>query len=301
MTISRLETLQAFVRVAELRSFTQAADSLGLPKASVSTWVKQLETQLGTQLLHRSTRRVQLTPDGEEFYRRALDLLAELDDLEHSFRQAPGDLRGRLRVDMPRGIARNLVMPKLPDFLLQHPQLQMEISSTDRRVDPIAEGFDCVVRVGQLQDSALIARPIGQLSSVNCASPDYLARQGIPTSLDDLAQHQLVHYVPKLGSKSAGFEYCDQGEVKFIAMTGQVTVNDSDAYREATLAGFGIAQIPRVGALEELRAERLVEVLRQFTAAPMPVSLIYPNRRNQAHRVKIFMAWLSELLTSYVD
>ncbi|MDR7091261.1 LysR family transcriptional regulator [Cellvibrio fibrivorans] len=299
--MNRLDAMQSFVRVAELASFTKAADSLGLPKASVSTSIQQLESMLNTRLLHRTTRKVQLTQDGQVYYERCKDLLADMDELEGLFQQGASNLTGRLRVDMPSNMAKMRVIPRLPELLAQHPQLQVEISSTDRRVDVIREGFDCVVRVGKLSDSSLIARPLGKLELLNCVSPDYIAQFGTPQTLDDLANHQLVHYVTTLGSKSPGFEYTDQGDVKFIAMTGNITVNNSDAYSAACIAGFGIAQIPRIGVQDYLAQGKLVEVLKNYRAESMPVSLIYPNRRNLSRRVQVFMDWIATLMTDYVD
>lgn len=299
--MNRLDAMQVFVRVAELASFTKAAESLGLPKASISTGVQQLESLLGTRLLQRTTRRVQLTLDGQIFYERSKDLLADMDELEGLFQQGASNLSGRLRIDMPSGMAKNRILPRLPELLARHPQLQLEISSTDRRVDVIREGFDCVIRVGKLHDSSLIARPLGKLELLNCASPGYIARFGTPHTLADLSRHQLVHYVTTLGAKSPGFEVVQAGEVKFIPMSGNITVNNSDAYSAACLAGFGIAQIPRIGAQEYLAQGKLREVLPEFRAEPMPVSLLYPNRRNLAQRVQVFMEWVSEQLHDYVD
>jgi len=177
--MNHLDAMQAFVRVAELSSFTHAADSLGLPKASASTAVRKLETSLGTQLLHRTTRRVHLTADGEAFYERCKDLLDDMDELRSMFQRAHA-LRGRLRVDMSSGLARHFVLPRLPEFLDQHPQLEIELSGTDRIVDVVREGFDCVLRVGTVEDSTLAARRLGALPVVTCASPAYVARFGTP-------------------------------------------------------------------------------------------------------------------------
>jgi DNA-binding transcriptional LysR family regulator len=211
----RPEQLQIYTRVAELASFTQAADSLGLPKASVSQAVQQLEAELGTRLLHRTTRRVQTTQDGQVFYERCKDLLAQLDEAQSLFRKGGEALRGRLRVDMPSGIARQQVLPHLAEFLALHPELELELSSTDRRVDLVREGFDCVLRIGTLDDSALVARPLGHMAQINCASPAYLARHGTPQTLDDLtdpaAGHRLVHYLPTLGARPVGWEYVAHG------------------------------------------------------------------------------------------
>lgn len=300
--MNQLEAIQIYLRVAELSSFTDAADSLGLPKANVSTAVQQLESYLGTRLLHRTTRRVQMTHDGQAFYERSKDLLADFDELKTLFNSKQDQLRGRLRVDMPTVLARDLVIPKLPEFLREHPQLEIELSSTDRRVDIVREGFDCVLRVGNLVDSSLIARAIGEYQLINCASPDYLARFGVPQSLADLENHQLIHYVPTLGGKSGGFEYLAVADEKSkpveknIVMQGALTVNNVDAYTGACLAGLGIIQSPEPGMREYIAAGRLVEILPAYRPAPMPVSLIYANRRHLSKRAQVFMSWLTELV-----
>lgn len=291
------DAMQAFVRVAELASFTQAAQQLGLPKASISNAVQKLEAQLGTRLLHRTTRRVQLTQDGQAFYERCRDLLADVEELQTMFHPAQAGLRGRLRVDMPIGMARNVVIPHLPGFLRAHPQLEVELSSTDRRVDLVREGFDCVLRVGALADSSLVARPLGRYLLVNLASPAYLAAHGVPQGPQDLARHKLIHYMPTLGGRSPGFEYQDaDGAPRFVPMAGALTVNNSEAYVHACLAGLGIIQVPAPAMQPYLASGQLVEVLPQHRAAPMPVSLLYAHRRHLPKRVQVFMQWVEGLL-----
>ncbi|MDD0841751.1 LysR family transcriptional regulator [Pseudomonas sp. Gutcm_11s] len=298
--MDRLHAMLAFVRVAELASFTRAAESLGQPKASVSLLVQQLENQLGTRLLHRTTRRVQLTQDGQACYERCKDLLADADELASLFQHDAAQLRGRLRVDMGQALARNLVLPHLPAFLAEHPQLQLELSCTDHRVDLVREGFDCVVRVGSLADAGLIARPLGEMVQINCASPDYLQRFGTPHSLADLDQHRLVHYVPTLGMKPIGWEYVQDGATRVLDMPGALTVNSTDAYTQACLAGLGIIQVPLAGIRHYLDDGRLVDILPAYRAAPMPVSLLYPHRRNLSKRVQVFMDWLGRLVRDYL-
>jgi DNA-binding transcriptional LysR family regulator len=299
--MNRLETMRIFVRVAELSSFTGAADILQIPKASASTAVQELESALGTRLLHRTTRRVQMTQDGSAYYERCKDLLAELDELDTMFERGPQALSGRLRVDMPSATATEFVLPRLPEFVRAHPQIELEVSSTDRRVDLVREGFDCVLRVGHIADTSLVARPLGQLTVINCASPAYIARHGTPRSLDDLDDHLLVHYVGTFGDKSPGWEYVDATGPATRAMKGVLTVNDAGAYRAACLAGLGIIQAPGV-VLQKLIAEgRLVEVLPAFRQAPMPVTLLYAHRRNLSKRVRVFMEWLIEALEPYLD
>ncbi len=300
--MNQIEAMRIYVRVAELASFTAAANQLGLPKASVSAAVQQLEGELGTRLLHRTTRRVQMTQDGQVFYERSRDILDDVEELQGLFREGPTLLRGRLRVDMPQVVARDTVLPHLPAFLEAHPELEIELSSTDRRVDLVREGFDCVLRVGSLDDSSLIARPVGHYRMINCASPAYLARMGTPQTLADLAGHQLVHYVGTLGARDPGFEYVDaEGATVYISMPGALTVNSTLTYQGAAMEGLGIIQVPEVGAREELVAGRLVEILPDFRPAPMPVSLIYANRRHLPRRVQVFMQWLSGLMVERLE
>lgn len=299
--MDRLDQLRSFLRVAELGSFTRAAAVLGLPKASVSTAVQKLEADLGTQLLHRTTRRVQLTADGAAFQQRARDLLDDIDELHGMFQHGDAPLRGRLRVDMSSGLAKLLVIPHLPDFLARHPALELELSGSDRRVDVIREGFDCVVRGGALDDNGLVARPLGTLHIANCASPAYLARNGTPTTLADLSAHVLVHYAASLGQGASGFEYHDGAGYRLLPMPGQLTVNNGDGYMAAALAGLGIIQVPRVGARAALASGALVEVLPQLVAEPMPLTLLYPQRRHLPRRVAVFMDWLATLLRPHLE
>ncbi|WP_455426493.1 LysR family transcriptional regulator [Dryocola sp. LX212] len=299
--MDKIQAMQLFIRVAELESFTRAADTLGLPKGSVSRQIQALESALGTRLLYRTTRRVQLTQDGMVYYERCRDLLANLEELDGLFLHDPSTISGRLRVDMPVSLARNLVLNKLPAFLQQYPGIELELSSSDRLVDVVREGFDCVVRVGHLKDSGLVARPVGKLTQVNCASPDYLARFGYPDSLEDLASHAVVHYAVNLGTRPQGFEVWEEKSARWIKTGGVITVNSTETYQAACLAGLGIIQAPRIGLKEHLKSKKLIEILPQYRAAPLPVSLLYPHRRNLSRRVHLFMEWLTGAMKSYVD
>lgn len=294
-----LDQLRTFLHVAERGSFTRAAEGLGLPKASVSLAVQRLEASMGTQLLHRTTRRVQLTADGEHLFQRARDLLDDVEEMQGMFRDTTR-LQGRLRVDMSSGLARQLVIPQLPGFLEQHPGLEIELSGTDRRVDLVREGFDCVLRVGVLDDNTLVARPLGCMEVVNCASPAYLAMHGVPHTLDDLRGHVLVHYVTTLGQRSSGFEYADGQHYRMLRMAGAVTVNSGDGYNAAALAGLGIIQAPRLGVRQALADGTLVEILPHLASEPMPVTLLYAQRRHLPARVRAFMDWIATLLQPHL-
>jgi DNA-binding transcriptional LysR family regulator len=263
--------------------------------------IRQLEDHIGTRLLNRTTRKVQLTQDGRAFYERCKDLLAQVDDVQSMFQSRSQSLRGRLRVDMPSGIAQDHVIPKLRGFLRDHPLLEIEISSTDRKVDVIREGFDCVLRIGAVEDPSLIARSLGRFRLVNCVSPGYVEERGVPRTLDDLKSHLLVHYVTTLGGKSPGFEYFDGAKYRTVNMNGPLTVTSADAYQAGCLAGLGIIQAPAIGLQPLIDRGELVEVLSPLRAEPMPVAFVYAHRRNVSRRVQVFMSWMGEILAPYLE
>jgi len=299
--MNKLELLRTFVRVCEVRSFTLAAESLRLPRSTVSEQVRALEKLLGTQLFNRTTRRVQATQDGALLYERSKDLLSGMDEIESLFSADAAELAGRLRIDLPTMMARRVIIPALPQFVQRFPRLEVELSCTDRQVDLLREGFDCVMRIGALHDLDVVARPVGQLSMRNCASPAYLARYGVPQTPQELAGHQLVHYVRNLGARSAGFEYLQGDELRYQPMAGVVTVNNAEAYSAACLAGLGLIQVPAVGVAEHLQRGELVSLLEDWQAPAMRVSLLYARQRHVPRRVQAFMQWLAAVLASQVD
>lgn len=301
MTMSLdLDALRAFVKVAELSSFTRAADHLATQKASVSLRVKQLEEALGATLLQRSTRVVRLTAEGEQLLTRARRLLAEADDLGSMFESGRG-VRGRVRADFPVTIAREVIVPRLPDLLARHPELELTISTTDRRVEAFREGFDFVLRVGAPGDPGLVGRQLGTLRMMNCASPAYLKRHGVPQRLEDLEQHLVVHYSSTLGTEPPSFEYPAAGGYREVPMRSAVTVNSVDAYTAACLAGLGIIQTPRASMHVHLAAGTLVEVLPALTCAPMPISLLHTHGRSVPRRVRAVMTWVTEVMAPYFE
>lgn len=291
--MNKLDMLRTFVRVADAGSFTQAATSLGLQKASVSEHVRMLEDLVGVRLLHRTTRKVQPTHDGIALLERSKDLLSDMDELEGMFRHDGAALEGRLRVDMSTAFARKTVLPRLSSFLDAYPHIRIELSSSDRRVDLVREGFDCVVRVGDVSEPLLIARTLGALVMANVASPAYLEKHGVPQTLEELAHHKLIHYSPVLGARAPGFEYMQDGKSCELPMNGSLTVNNADAYEAACLNGFGLIQSPLSGLREHLASGKLVRVLPDYAPAPMPISLLYAHRRHLSQRVRVFMDWLT--------
>jgi DNA-binding transcriptional LysR family regulator len=294
-----LDSLRVFVKVAALASFTRAAEHLGMPKSRVSQQVRALESELGVHLLQRTTRAVRPTPDGELLVARAGKLLLEADELSAMF-QGGRALRGRVRVDLPVVFARDVLIPRLPELLAAHPQLELLISTTDRRVELVREGFDCVLRIGALEDSELSARRLGVLPMVNLASPSYLRKYGTPRRLDDLDAHSVVHYSLTLGGAPPTFEYRAGDTYVERPMRSAVTVNSADAYLAACTAGLGIIQVPLSGKSTLLADGTLVAILPEFCAEPMPVSLMHAHGRNVPKRVRAVMSWIAQTLEPFL-
>ncbi|KAG1471413.1 hypothetical protein G6F57_011399 [Rhizopus arrhizus] len=192
--MDRIDRFRIFTRVVECASFTRAADQLGLPRSTVSAAIAELEQRLGTRLLQRSTRRVSTTHDGDVFHARCLRLIAEVEDAESLFRQDDAQPVGLLKIDVPSRIGRRILAPALPDFFARYPQVELDLGMTYRAVNLIEDGCDAVLRVGQLSDSSLVARTLGQLDFVNVAAPAYLREHGVPQHPADLQQHRAVNY-----------------------------------------------------------------------------------------------------------
>jgi DNA-binding transcriptional LysR family regulator len=294
-----LDSLRVFVKVAELASFTRAAVHLGMPKSRVSLQVRALETELGVRLLQRTTRAVRPTPDGEQLVSRAGKLLQDADELSSMFQGARA-LRGRVRLDLPTMFARDVLIPRLPELLALHPQLELLISTTDRRVELVREGFDCVLRIGALEDSGLSARRLGQLPMLNLASASYLRKFGTPRRLEDLDAHIVVNYSLTLGGEPPTFEYRAGSAYLERPMRSAVTVNSADAYLAACIAGLGIIQVPHSAKSPPPGDGTLVEILPELSAQPMPVSLMHAHGRNVPKRVRVVMGWIAQTLDPFL-
>lgn len=301
--MQNLQPILIFVTVAEMGSFTHAAESLGIQKGRASTAVRKLEEALGVRLLHRTTRRVQLTEDGRVFHARARDLLAEVEDLHAIFGSDQVALRGRLRVDLPSELARTTIVPALPAFMQMYPELELEMSSTDRQVDLVQEGFDCVLRLGPIGDETLIARPLGKLRMINAASPAYLARHGVPQSLKDLQNqdHRAVHFARTLGAKPYGWEYPKGDGYAKLQLPGALHVNSVQAYEAAGLAGLGLIQAPLLAIGRYLESGALIAFLPDLQHRPLDVSLVVAHRRNLSPRGRAFMKWIENVLSAYLE
>ncbi|HLZ67804.1 MAG TPA: LysR family transcriptional regulator [Aliidongia sp.] len=289
--MDRFDAMRLFTRIVERRSFTLAAQDLGLPRSTVTEVVQQLEARLGVRLLQRTTRHVTPTLDGEAYHRRCLAIIAEVEDAEAAFGDAKP--RGLLRVDVHGTLARHFVLPGLPAFLARYPDLELHLGEGDRLVDLVREGIDCVLRVGDLQDSAMVARRVAMLEEVTCASPEYLSRHGIPATPGDLDGHRMIGFVSSATGNFFPLEFTVGGILRRMTLPATVSVAGAETNVAAARLGLGLIQVPRYHVEADLRAGTLVEVLPDFPPDLMPVSLLYPHSRQLSPRVRVFIEWLT--------
>jgi len=294
--MDRFETMRVFTRVVERRSFTLAANDLGLPRSTVTDAVKQIEARLGVRLLERTTRHVSPTLDGEAYHRRCVSLIADLEDAEAAFGGATP--KGLLRVDVHGTLARHFVLPHLPQFLTEYPDIEIFMSEGDRLVDLIREGIDCVLRVGDLTDSDMIARRVTVLEEVTCAAPNYLDRAGTPLSIDALEGHRMVGFHSSGTGAVLPLEFTVGGAIHKVALPATVSVNGAESVVAAARLGLGLIQVPRYHVGDDLARGTLVDVLADYPPSPTPVSLLYPRNRQLSPRVRVFIDWLTRQFAS---
>jgi DNA-binding transcriptional LysR family regulator len=299
--MDRHAAMRVFVKVAELQSFTRAAEQLGIPKATATTAVQDLEALVQAKLLNRTTRTVKLTTEGASFLERCKDVLHDIEEMESMFQTGSAQIKGKIRIDMVSSLARDVLIPNLPKFLEAHPAIEIEIVGSDQKLDLIREGIDCAIRGGPLEPGlAAIHLNWGEVKTVNVVSPSYIQRFGWPTSLEDLANHRLVQYVQNFGQTPDGFEYFDGEKTRQIKMKSVITVASVDAYKAAGLAGLGILQNPFLGVRGYLKSGALLEVLPKFRPAPgRGAKIVYPQRRYLAKRVRAFIEWVEPVLQAY--
>jgi LysR family transcriptional regulator for bpeEF and oprC len=298
--MDRIDLFRIFCRVVECSSFTRAADTLGMPRSSVSAAVQELETRVSARLLQRTTRRVSPTQEGLALYERCQRLIFDVEEAENLFRHDAAQLSGVLRIDVPGRIGRLIIAPALPEFLERYPKIDISLGVTDRAVNLFEDSLDCVLRVGPLSDSGLIARPIGKLALINVASPTYLARHGTPTSPADLASHWAVNYASPSSGRVEDWEWQEDGALRTLPVKSRVTVNSAEAYIACCLAGLGLIQIPAYDVRRHLAAGELVEVMPEQRPEPMPMTLLYPHRQFLSQRLQVFVEWLEALLKRHL-
>lgn len=284
-----LSDLRSFIKVVESGSFKLAAEQLSISTASISRRVAALEKALGVRLLHRTTRQIHLTDAGARYFNEARNALCALDEAEDCLHQELREITGSLRVAAPLSFSIRRISPILPGFLHQHPGVNIQLQVDDRETDLFAEGMDLAIRIGQLNDSSLIATRIGAIHNVFCAAPDYLTRQGEPGSLDELARHQLLHYSLLSMSQEWGFNAAD-----FKPDTVRLSANNGEILLQAAIQGMGVAMLPDFIVEHALAAGQL-RVIDKLTARP-PIGLyaLRPSRQYTPSRVEAFIAYLRQ-------
>jgi DNA-binding transcriptional LysR family regulator len=290
--MDRLAAMRLFTRVVDRRSFTRAAHDLDIPRSTATQVIRQLEDRLGVRLLQRTTRIVRPTLDGEAYYRRCLAILDDIEDAEGAFRGATP--RGMLRVDVQGTLARHFLLPRLPDFMDRHPGIEIAMSESERWVDVVREGVDCVLRYGALPDSDLVARRVTDLPRITCAAPAYLERHGCPQTPEDLTGHRTVGLRSITTGTVRPFEFLHDGGLTRIDVPAPFSVTGTESFRAGVLLGLGLAQMPVFHIADDLAACRLVQVLADHPLPPGPVSVLYPRSRQLSPRVRLFIDWIVE-------
>lgn len=287
--------MRVFNTVVETNSFSLAADRLGLPRATVTTTIQSLEKHLQTRLLNRTTRKISLTADGAVYYDRSIQILADVEDVESNFHDSVRGPRGKLRIDITASLGRLILIPMLCEFKTKFPDLELVIGMSDRPVDLVQEAVDCVIRIGQLKDSSLVARRIGVAHFVTVASPQYFDDFGEPQNIEALSTHQVVHFFNSRTGRNIDWNFVVNNEIQSVAVNGKVSVNDTNAYIDLALQGFGLIQCPYYMVAKHIESGALKEVLKLYEPQPLPISVIYLKNRHLSNKVRTFVDWVAEL------
>jgi DNA-binding transcriptional LysR family regulator len=288
--MDRFDAMRLFTRVVDRRSFTQAAHDLNVQRSTATQVIQQLEDRLGVRLLQRTTRAVRPTLDGEAYYRRCLAILDDVEDAEGAFNGAIP--KGMLRVEVQGTLARHFLMPGLPRFFERYPGVEISMSESDRWVDVVREGVDCVLRYGALSDSELVARTVTALPRITCAAPAYLDRYGRPQMPRDLIHHRAVGLRSLTTGSLAPFEFLQAGDITRIEVAAPLSVTGTESFLDGVRLGLGLAQMPLFHVERDVADGRLERVLADYALPPGPVSVLYPRNRQLSPRVRVFIDWI---------
>jgi len=294
--VDQILAIRTFVRIAEAGSFAKAADALNLPRSSVSKLVQDLEAHLGTKLVERTTRSVTMTIEGIAYHERALRLLADLDDMDGTIAGSRSAPKGKLRVDIGSVLANQILIPALSDFQHHYPDVDLMLGVSDRPVDLVSEGIDCVIRGGALSDSSMKARKLCELDYVLCASPAYLGGLHLPERPDDVTKHRIVSYFSASSGKRFPLRF-QRGEERseYLSTSSGISVNESTAHLNALLAGLGIGQSFGFLARPHIENGRLIELLPDWKPDNHSLHLVYPADRFPNPRLRAFTQWAEKI------
>jgi LysR family transcriptional regulator for bpeEF and oprC len=297
--MNKLQAMQVFVRVVETGALTRAANSLRMPKATVTSLIQQLEATLGVKLLNRTTRKVSVTRDGAAYYPRCVAILAEVRETEESLAQRHAAPQGRLRVEVPTLMARLVIVPALPGFFAKYPDIDLQLGCSEWRSDLIEQGIDCALWSGELEDSTLIARRVGQLYFGTCAAPSYLAVHGVPHHPDELKQHRCInHFSPRTG-RIFDWVFAKNGIRLQTTLRGHIALDDENSYLAAAEAGLGVAQIPAFVLADAMERGTLELLLGDWFPEPAPLNVVYPENRHLSNKIRVFVEWVAETFSEH--
>lgn len=294
--MDRLDGMRLFVRVVERGSFAAAASDLGLSRSTATEALKALEAALGARLLERTTRHVAPTLDGQDYYRRCVAILAEVDEAEGALKDAQP--RGLLRVDAHGNFTRTFLLPRLHDFLDRYPRIELQLGNRDRLVDLVREGIDVAIRAGEPSSSGLIQRRLGLVEEITVASPAYLAKRGTPRTPDDLSAHEMVGFLSSRTGEVIPLELTVDGQVRQVPVRARITVDNSDTMADLARHGWGLVQAPRYRFVDDLAAGTLVEVLHEYPPTATPYTALYPQNRQVSRRARVFLDWIADIFSA---
>ncbi|WP_298232990.1 LysR family transcriptional regulator [uncultured Azohydromonas sp.] len=293
--MDRIAAMNAFVRVVEAGTFTKAAETMNLPNATVTRLIQALEQDLKVRLLHRTTRSVTVTAEGATYYERVVRLLADLADIESATRQSLAKPSGRVRVETAPGIATMVIVPALAGFYREYPDVEVELGTGHKHIDLVAEGIDCAIRAGNVDEQLMVARRIGRFGFTTCAAPALLQAHGKPGTPEDVARLPTVGMITAQSTRALPFRFSHGGSEIEPVLNHKLVVNDTNAYLAAGLAGLGIIQAPSYAVHQAVQAGRLVPLLEDWRRPDMPVHVIYAPNRYLSAKVRVFIDWAVQL------
>jgi LysR family transcriptional regulator for bpeEF and oprC len=297
--MDKLQAMGLFVRTVDTGGISRAAESLGIANATATTLIQKLEASLGVKLLNRTTRRLSVTADGAAYYTRAVAILEEIRETEEALTQHSSTPRGRVRVDVPTLIARSVIVPALPDFFAQYPDIELALACNERHFDLVAEGIDCALWIGEINDESIVARRVGFLYFATCAAPGYIQAHGAPLHPRDLGQHRCInHFAPRTGD-TVEWIFSKGAERVRAVFPGNLALEDENSYVSAAEAGLGIAQLPAFVLKDAMERRALDLLLADWSPEPSALHVVYPQSRHLSRRVRVFVDWLAALIADH--
>lgn len=298
--MDKLKAMQVFIAVVEHGSFTKAAIALGVTRPSVSQTIQELERLLKTKLLERTTRKMLVTNEGRSYYHYCLEILMRIDHFETEISQAGKSLAGRLHIELSPSIAQHIILPRMNEFLVEYPKLELFLGVSDRDVDFFESTVDCVIRIGQIDAPNLIVRPIGHVNFICCASAKYIEQSSKLECLEDLYNHKIIHYFSDHTGRIIAWPFINEaGEAIEWGVRGVIAVNDAETCLQCAVNDIGIAVLADFMAVSYLKEGQLQKVLPNFSLNARPISIAYMEASRNNHKIKVFSEWFQKIWNDY--